>query len=404
METRDKHGDLKVAGEEIVFQNKRKPQKKVSKPEENKSRERKLKILHLEDYQSDAALIKRQLKTANIECEILLVDNKTDYLKALKIFSPDIILADHTLPSFNSLEALEILKETGKKIPFILITATVSEEYAVHVMREGADDYILKDRPQRLPDAMLNALKKFKLEAEREISFNKLIANEAELALKNKQLTTYNKIVSHDLRTPLTSIILISDIIGETTDGREKKRLFSSLKNSAVSLNQMLDVLVDISKTHEELFESERLSFKENFDKEFNSIEIIADQLDTKFITDFTKSPFVNYPKIYLASIFLNLMSNSLKYYSPERSPVISIKSYKRKGWIVLEYSDNGLGLDIKKIGKKLFGLNQTFHQNTDRKGLGLFMIKNQIESKGGKIKAVSKENEGIKFIIEFAA
>lgn len=404
MDIRNRPADLKVAGKEIVFQKKRKPQKKVAKPEENKSLERKLKILHLEDFPSDAALIKMQLKKANIKCEILVVDNKTDYLKALETRFPDIILADHTLPSFNSLEALKILQETGKKIPFILITATVSEEYAVHVMREGADDYILKDRPQRLPNAVLNTLRKFKLEAEQEIFFNKLVANEAELALKNKQLITYNKIVSHDLRTPITSIVLISDIIHEITDGRERKRLFSSLKNSAVSLNQMLNVLVDISKLNEEIFDSERLSFKETFDKEHNSIGIIAGQLDTEFITDFTESPFVNYPKIYLESIFLNLMSNSLKYYSPDRLPVISIKSYKRKERTVLEYSDNGLGLDLKKIGKKLFGLNQTFHQNTDRKGLGLFMIKSQIESKGGKISAVSRENEGMKFIIEFAA
>lgn len=404
MDKPTKPGDLKVAGKEIVFQKKRKPQKKVAGPEETKSLDSKLKILHLEDVQSDAALIKMQLKKANINCEILLVDNRTDYVVALKNFSPDVILADHTLPSFNSLEALKILKETGKKIPFILITATVSEEYAVHVLREGADDYILKDRPHRLPDAVLNVLTKCKLEAEREIFFNKLMANEAELALKNKRLITYNKIVSHDLRTPITSIILISDVISEIRDGRERKRLFSSLKNSAVSLNQMLNVLVDISKINEELFDSEPLSFRETFDKEYNSVEIIAGQLDTKFITDFTECPSINYPKIYLESIFLNLISNSLKYYSPERSPVISIKSYKRKGRIILEYFDNGIGLDIKKFGKKLFGLNQTFHQNTDRKGMGLFMIKSQIDSKGGNIRAESKEDEGIKFIIEFAA
>ena len=85
----------------------------------------KLKILHLEDSEPDAELVHRELKNANIECEILLVDNKEDFIAALDSFSPQAIFADHTLPHFNSLEALKIIKEAGKKLPFILITATV---------------------------------------------------------------------------------------------------------------------------------------------------------------------------------------------------------------------------------------------------------------------------------------
>jgi K+-sensing histidine kinase KdpD len=361
----------------------------------------KLKILHLEDFQSDAALVKKQLKKANIDCEILLVDNRTDYLKALKIFSPHIILADHTLPSFNSLEALNILKETGKKIPFILITATVSEEYAVHIISEGADDYILKDRPQRLPGAMLSALKKYKVEAEREVFLKKIIASEADLVLKNRQLIKYNQIVSHDLRTPVSVILLIADMIDEITDYRERKKLFSSLKNTALNINETLNVLVDIAKINEGTQSiPECLFFNDVFTKEYNSVAIRARHLNSEFITDFTKCPSINYSKVYLESIFLNLMSNSLKYYAPERCPVISIRSYKQNERSILEFSDNGLGLDLKKIGKKLFGLNQTFHQNDERKGLGLFTL---IESKGGKIRAESEENKGVKFIIEFA-
>jgi PAS domain S-box-containing protein len=125
----------------------------------------KLKILHLEDMKNDAVLVHRELKNANIECEILLVDNKDDFINAFKNFNPDVILADHTLPFFNSLEALKTIKDAGKKIPFILVTATVSEEYAVSVMKEGADDYILKDRLTRLPNAVLNAVEKYQREA-----------------------------------------------------------------------------------------------------------------------------------------------------------------------------------------------------------------------------------------------
>src|ERR1700731_1988954 len=115
--------------------------------------DRTLKILHIEDVPSDAELVERILKRSGIVYEKLIVDNKKEYIDALSQFHPDIILSDHSLPNFNSLEALNILKQTRMDIPFILITATVSEEFAVNVMKEGASDYILKDRLQRLPSA-----------------------------------------------------------------------------------------------------------------------------------------------------------------------------------------------------------------------------------------------------------
>lgn len=127
----------------------------------------KLKILHLEDMPSDAELVGRELKRGNIDFDKLLVDTREEYTTALKEFKPDIVLSDHSLPEFNSLEALKILKSSGLNIPFILITATISEEFAVSVMKEGATDYILKDRMQRLPNAVVSAMEKHRIETER---------------------------------------------------------------------------------------------------------------------------------------------------------------------------------------------------------------------------------------------
>jgi PAS domain S-box-containing protein len=107
------------------------------------------------------------LKKAGIEFEIVHAEDKNEFIKALREFSPDVILSDHSLPSFDSREALKLVKEMGLAIPFILVTATVSEEYAVNIIREGASDYILKDRLQRLPNAITGALDKYKLEQAR---------------------------------------------------------------------------------------------------------------------------------------------------------------------------------------------------------------------------------------------
>jgi PAS domain S-box-containing protein len=140
---------------------------------------KKLKILHIEDTPTDAELVERQLKKSGMDFETLIVDTKTEYTNALEEFRPDVILSDHSLPAFNSLEALKILQQTGKKIPFILITSTVSEEFAVSVMKEGATDYILKDRLQRLPNAVTNAMGKFQSDYERQNYLNKIVASEA---------------------------------------------------------------------------------------------------------------------------------------------------------------------------------------------------------------------------------
>jgi two-component system sensor histidine kinase UhpB len=139
----------------------------------------KIKILHLEDLRSDAELVERELKKGNIQYEKIVVDNKTDYINALKKFSPDIIISDHSLPSFNSVEALKIVKEAGLNIPFILVTATMSEEYVVDMMKQGISDYVLKDRLKRLPTAVNNALEKNLAERERQKFLEQVIASEA---------------------------------------------------------------------------------------------------------------------------------------------------------------------------------------------------------------------------------
>ncbi len=127
--------------------------------------EKPLNILMLEDSATDAEIIQRTLLKINGHCTFKLVMNKEDYLEALDGFHPDLILSDNTLPQFNATEALEIFVQRSLHIPFILVTGTVSEEFAAGIMKLGADDYILKDRLIRLPAAIDAALQKKKAEA-----------------------------------------------------------------------------------------------------------------------------------------------------------------------------------------------------------------------------------------------
>jgi PAS domain S-box-containing protein len=127
----------------------------------------KIKVLHLEDNPTDADLIEYELSKGGLQFEKQVVDSREEYEEMLSKFIPDIVLSDHSLPAFNSFRALEILKDSKMDIPFILVTATVSEEFAVDIMKQGADDYVLKDRLQRLPSAVINSIEKHRLEREK---------------------------------------------------------------------------------------------------------------------------------------------------------------------------------------------------------------------------------------------
>jgi CheY-like chemotaxis protein len=139
-----------------------------------------LRILILEDSPEDLDLVERELKRGGIVFTSTVVKKKEEYENALNEFLPDIILSDHSLPQFNSIEAMQIWKDFQKvkniTIPFILITGSVSEEFAVQSIKAGADDYILKDRLKRLPSSIKSALDKVKLEQERRNYLSEVLA------------------------------------------------------------------------------------------------------------------------------------------------------------------------------------------------------------------------------------
>jgi len=139
---------------------------------------RSTRVLHLEDLPDDAYMVERVLRKSIHSFEIKVVDNQYEFEEALAEFRPDVILSDHSLPSFNSLTAMEIVKKTGLKIPFILVTGAVSDEFAFQTVQKGAADYILKDRLQRLPAAIFNSLEKMRMETMQQEIKNKMVESE----------------------------------------------------------------------------------------------------------------------------------------------------------------------------------------------------------------------------------
>ena len=134
-----------------------------------------LKILVLEDNIDDAEMIQYSLKGKNSAgYQFSLATNEKEFVTELNKFRPDIVLSDNSLPQFNATEALKLARVRDPGIPFILVTGTVSDEFAASIIKQGADDYILKDRLSRLPSAIDASLKQRQIEKERQCTLNEL--------------------------------------------------------------------------------------------------------------------------------------------------------------------------------------------------------------------------------------
>ena len=124
-----------------------------------------IRVLILEDDPADAELMVRELRQSGIAVQVERVDTETDFIARLTP-EPDLILSDFALPQFGGLEALRLVRSRGLDVPFIIVSGSIGENVAVEALREGADDYLLKDRTARLGPAALQALEKKRLRVE----------------------------------------------------------------------------------------------------------------------------------------------------------------------------------------------------------------------------------------------
>lgn len=231
----------------------------------------------------------------------------------------------------------------------------------------------------------------------------RLLSITEDLKRKNEQLEEFTQIVSHNLRSPVGNIVTLLKLFEETTNERDRTEFFRLLKESGNITMRTLNELTDILKIQQNKnIERQTLRFESVMHDVQKMLHASISEVSATIHIDFSEAPEIHYPNIYLESILLNLLSNALKYYSPKRKPEISFKTYKLNGAILLTVSDNGLGIDLEKYSHQIFKLRKTFHAHAESRGIGLFMVKNQIEAMGGEIIIESKVDVGTTFTINF--
>jgi PAS domain S-box-containing protein len=226
----------------------------------------------------------------------------------------------------------------------------------------------------------------------------------ADIVQRNKDLEQFSYVVSHNLRAPIANIIgLTEELVQDGHTAEDLKKISGYLCTSTKKLDNIITDLNNILQVKKEINEKREIV---NLSILINDIQHgIQNQIRKEKVTikvDFAEiNEFITL-KAYLYSIFYNLISNSIKYRQPDLPVLIKIKSKQCNGKLIILFQDNGSGIDMTKNGDMVFGLYKRFHQNIEGKGIGLFMVKTEVENLGGKITINSEVNKGTEFKIEF--
>ena len=236
-----------------------------------------------------------------------------------------------------------------------------------------------------------------KLETEKEHLIRELTQN-------NKDLKQFSYITSHNLRAPLSNLIGLLNLIEDIpVDNPELEEIITGFTKSTHLLNETINDLVKVIIIKDNpSMQKEEVSLKEVFENVFSQLSFQIELHKPIIKLKFDKVPLLNTNKAYIESILLNLLTNSIKYKSENRKLKISIMAEQIDHQAILTFKDNGIGIDLERNRDKVFGLYQRFHNYPDSKGLGLYLVKSQVETMGGTISIDSEVNKGTTFTITF--
>jgi PAS domain S-box-containing protein len=239
-----------------------------------------------------------------------------------------------------------------------------------------------------------------KLMEEQQLKNQTLSLTSRKLNEEIRQLHDFNGIVTHNLRGPVSSIVNLAEMISNEDSEQEKQELLELIANSAKTLNEtLLDLMQILEVRLNNSLSRDQCSLSAVLEHTLDMFRAEIVRFKVDIVTNFYVNE-VSFPKIYLESIFHNIISNSIKYHRLDIKLVIKISSFCENGLTKIIFEDNGIGIDLERYGKDMFKFSKVFHSGYDSKGVGLFITKNQIETYGGSIKVESEPGNGTRFII----
>jgi PAS domain S-box-containing protein len=476
------------------------------------------KILYLRSSPQLGGALQDILNELSEEYECFYVHTRESYVQQLHQFRPDLVLAENGVHKVSISSALKLVQTLEEEIPFIFITREDKEEEAVELLKAGAADYVLKEKPWKLPFILYNQLGKLRdrrlLEHELQeksrlyeqnlagvfsttidgkirscnVAFAAILGYEApeyligkkigslylseqelhdtfsilleegrvrnyentlirkdgervrllinsyliydavlgeevcegviidytdvaqvllnldqenhQLIKRNRNLEQFTYVISHNLRAPLANIISITELLKDVDTGGEASSLIQGLNTSILTMDNIIkDINHTLQVKDARNYKKEVVTFQALMDEITFSINNLVVKECVQFYYDF-QVPTLLTVRGYIYSVFYNLTLNSIKYRRKDDNPFIRVSSKIKDGQLQLTFEDNGKGIDMEKNGDQIFGLYKRFDTTIDGKGMGLFMVKNQIEDLQGSIGIESELGKGTKILI----
>ena len=393
----------------------------------------KLRILILEDDQNDADLLNRELNKSGLSFTSETVQTHEKFEYALEHFAPDLIISDYSLPSFDAVTAFDIKQNKSPHIPFIIVSGIIGEENAVELIKKGVTDYAPKDKLFTLPQKINRALKQTEERKEKEIIAEKLKIQAAALIVANDDLLRLNQhlekrvsertreleklnhelkgislskdkflsVISHDLRNPLTALLLASDMLNYQIEDEIFKVVqpFAKIINlSSHNILDQLNELVDWAKMQQEktILNAERLHLASTINQSFELIKINATQKNIVLENKVPDDIYVKADALMLRSILQNLVTNAIKFSA--EGGLVSVMAGLKDNMMEIGIIDRGIGMDANfsaNLFQEFNTATATGTNNEKGSGIGLKLVKDFVTQNCGTLRVESEIKKG---------
>lgn len=362
-----------------------------------------LRILILEDDEDDAAMVERALEKGRILFTSIRVDTRTEFEGALDTFQPDVILSDHSMHQFDSIEALRICHERKIAIPFLLVTGAVSDQFAVACMKLGADDYLLKSNLEELPGAIRHAIRRRRQVLNRRQQYYALRDQNKKLKKLNRDLDLFVYGASHNLRAPLRSVLGLINISRCQLNENNVNALlqyFNLMEENISELDETLKLILEYSRSSRFDVEAEEIDFDKLITGIFEGLNYINGPEAVRKFTTVHAGPAFHCNKLGLNLILLNLASNAIKYYDPSKEkPFIKVEVFPAADHVTIVFEDNGIGI-LQELQHRVFEMFYRATEKAEGTGLGLYIVNETLNKLGGTVTLVSTYGIGTTFTI----
>lgn len=391
-----------------------------------------VRILHLEDSPRDAVMIADLLEAEGVHCAISTAANRKQFEEALCGPDFDLILCDFNLAGFDGLSALRLAREKHPETPVIIVSGAIDSEEAVACLKAGATDYLLKQRLERLPSAVIRALEEAQEQRLRRRAEEELRALNADLErrvrertaelqtaleeaqqaktllLRNDKLASLGRMCAgliHEINNPLNYAAQGLFLLGlDSDDLPEEKRgkfmeTLKDVKEGIARVSRIVSDLRGFTKAADNGSQSFQLkpmveTTLRFFSHEFKDGASIKVEVPDEIMV-------CGYPN-HVAQVIVNILQNALDAeYAPGVLPEVSLSASCADQQVIIRIRDNGQGIPPENLGN-IFDPFFTTKDVGSGMGLGLAICHSIMEDHGGSIEVHSEPGVFSEFMLIF--